>query len=506
MGSEISGRTAVSIRRLSKTFPGTLALDAVDLDLKHGEVHALVGQNGSGKSTLIKVLAGFHEPDPGCVIEVDGKSTNLTDTAASFEAGFRFVHQDLGLVNQLSTTENLALGQGFTETGFAGRIRWRQEREDARKRMLALGYRVDVRRPVSELAAAERTGVAIARALYHWEEAKLLVADEPTASLPRNEVRVLFEAIARVRARGLAVLYVSHRLDEIFDIADRVTVLRDGAKVGTFPTSEIDQDQLISLMLGGEQMKARQQTSVSVGEVLLEARGLCGSVADNVDLVAHAGEVLGIAGLTGSSREELLPLLFGMLPRNGTVAVGGRLIPAERPAAAIGAGMALVPANRHAEGSITSLTVTENLTLTDLKRLSGLGGRLERGKERAEVMRLIASLDVKPPRPDLTYSSLSGGNQQKVVLGKWLRMSPRVLLLDEPTQGVDVHAKATIHGLTRDVADGGSAVVMASSDDVELCDTCDRVVVMRDGVVVATVHGEQLTPETLGRLELPARV
>ena len=248
--------TVLTIRGLSKTFPGTKALDRVDFDVRRGEVHALIGQNGCGKSTLIKVLAGYHQPDPGTGIELAGKQVELRDTSASHNAGLRFVHQDLGLVETLSAVENLTLGREVA-TAFGGRIRWGAERRDAEQRLRALGYEFDVRRPVAELSAAERTGIAIVRALWDWEEARVLVVDEPTASLPREEVKMLFEALRRVRAKGLGVIYVSHRLDEIFAIGDRVTILRDGRGVGTWDVGDVDQDRLVSLMVGASSCARR---------------------------------------------------------------------------------------------------------------------------------------------------------------------------------------------------------------------------------------------------------
>jgi ribose transport system ATP-binding protein len=491
----------LTIHALSKTFPGTRALDRVDFDVRAGEIHALVGQNGCGKSTLIKVLAGYHQPDPGCEIRLEGREVDLSDTTASRDAGFRFVHQDLGLVETLNAVENLTLGREL-DTAFGGRIRWAAERRDAERRMHALGYDFDVRRPVAELGAAERTGIAIARALWDWEDARVLVVDEPTASLPREEVKMLFEALNRVRNRGLGVVYVSHRLDEIFSIGDRVTVLRDGKRVGTWDVPELDQDRLVSLMIGGEDLRPpHERTGATSEEVVLEVRQLRGLEVDNVDIEARRGEVLGIAGLTGSGREEVLPLLFGAVSRGGDVLVDGAAVP-DNPSGAMAAGLALVPADRRGEGAVVGFTVRENCTLTDLKRHSRRSWRINRGAERAEVNEWVERLDVRPRRPDAVFSTLSGGNQQKVVLAKWLRRKPRVLLLDEPTQGVDVHAKATIHALAREVAVGGAAVVIASSDDTELCDTCDRVLVMRNGEIVAEVSGDRLTPEELGRLQL----
>lgn len=491
----------LSVRGLSKTFASTKALDSVDLDLRGGEIHALVGQNGCGKSTLIKVLAGYHQADPGAEIRLAGEHVDLTSTADSRQAGFRIVHQDLGLVETLSTVENLMLGREL-ETARGGRIRWDAERRDAERRMAALGYQFDVRRPVAELGAAERTGVAIARALWDWESARVLVVDEPTASLPREEVAVLFAALERVRTAGLGVIYVSHRLDEIFAIGDRVTVLRDGQRVGTWNVADIDQDGLVSAMIGGEELRPpHEREARAPTDVALQVTRLCGTVVDNVDLDARRGEVVGIAGLTGSGREEILPLIFGVTARAGRVLLDGREVP-PHPRGAMRAGLALVPADRRADGAVLGLTVRENSSLTDLRRFSTWFGFLSRRRERSEIEGWIARLDVRPARAEAVFALLSGGNQQKVVLAKWLRRRPVVLLLDEPSQGVDVGAKAVIHALAREVAAEGASVLVASSDDAELCDVCDRVLVMRDGRFVGEVTGTGLTTEELGRLQL----
>ncbi len=492
----------LTVRGLSKTFGATKALNQVDLDLRAGEIHALIGQNGCGKSTLIKVLAGFHQPDPGVQIKVAGAEVDLARVADSRNAGFRFVHQDLGLVNTLNTVENLMLGRDLA-TAWGGRIRWDAERRDVERRMADLGYEFDVLRPIAELGAAERTGVAIARALWDWQSAKVLVVDEPTASLPREEVTVLFAALERVRRAGLGVIYVSHRLDEIFAIGDRVTVLRDGNRVGTWNVADIDQDDLVGSMIGGEQLRPPHDGTArqSATEVAMEVSGLSGTVVDDVDLEARRGEVLGIAGLTGSGREEILPLLFGVASRAGSVRLAGRPVPAH-PRGAMRAGIALVPADRRGQGAVLGMTLRENCSLTDLRPFSTRLGFLSRARERRDADEWIERLDVRPARSDAIFAFLSGGNQQKVVLAKWLRRRPKVLLLDEPSQGVDVGAKAVIHALARQAAEDGASVIIASSDDAELCDTCDRVLVMRDGRVVTEVEGARLTTEELGRLQL----
>jgi ribose transport system ATP-binding protein len=493
---------ALEIHNLSKSFPGTRALSAVDLDVEAGEIHALVGQNGSGKSTLIKLLAGFHSPERGSVVRVAGATVELGNASAAREAGFRFVHQDLALVGTLNVVENLALGRGF-DTGRTGRIQWRAERARAREMLRSLGFEIDVRRPIGELTAAERTGVAIARALWEWEEsARVLVLDEPTATLPKAEVETLFESIRRIRDRGVGVLYVSHRLDEVFAIADRVTVLRDGKRVGTHRTGELDEEKLIALMLGSAVTKAVGSSSARRGEAVLRARDLFGTVLDGIDFDVYAGEVVGFAGLTGSGREELLPMLFGASPRNGTVEVGDAVVRAEQPQAAIRAGLALVPADRLRQGGVFEMPVGSNLTLSGMRSVRGPGGAIRRRAERVESRKWLSRLDVRPPDPDRPLATLSGGNQQKVVIAKWLRLAPKVLLLDELTQGVDVGAKSMIHALIRSAAEAGAAVVVASSDDEEICDLCDRVYILREGRIEAELAQHEMTIDEVGRLQL----
>jgi ribose transport system ATP-binding protein len=492
----------LEIRDMSKSFPGTRALRSVDVDLAGGEIHALVGQNGSGKSTLIKILAGFHEPENGSVVRVDGEDVELGHPAAARHAGFRFVHQDLALVESLSVVENLALGRGF-ETGAGGRILWRAERRRAQDMLASLGFHVDVRTLAGDLTAAERTGVAIARALWEWEDgARVLVLDEPTATLPKAEVETLFDSIRRVRDRGVAVLYVSHRLDEVFSIADRVSVLRDGRKVGTYPTKELDEKKLIDLMLGAVVTRAVSSTATTAGDRVLTARGLCGEVLAGVDFHVRAGEVVGFAGLTGSGREELLPVLFGARARNGTVEVGDDVVAPARPEEAIRLGMSLVPADRLKQGGVFEMSVRSNMTLTRLSDLRGPGGAIRKRREKREVGDWLSRLDVRPQDPDLRLATLSGGNQQKIVIAKWLRLRPRVLLLDELTQGVDVGAKAMIHALIRQAADAGTAVVLASSDDEEICDLCDRTYVLREGRIAAELSQQEMTIDEVGRLQL----
>ena len=492
----------VELGGLSKTFPGTRALIDVDLDVEPGEIHALVGQNGSGKSTLIKLLAGFHVPDPGAWARVRGEPYELGDAKAAHDGGLRFVHQDLGLVPSLDAVDNIALGFGY-HTGRLTRIRWRRQLSATRQAIESIGYHIDVRRPTGRLQPIERTAIAIARALQGLDgHVSLLVLDEPTATMPQPETERLFQIVRRVRNRGIGVLYVSHHLDEVFAIADRVTVLRDGRKVATLPVAGLSKRTLVELMTGGVVDDATPTATRSDAEPVLQVTGLGGREVEAVDLTVHRGEVVGVAGITGSGREEVCPLIFGGQRRRGEVRIGDTVLDAMRPDRAVALGVGFVPADRHRDGLVLLLNVRENLTLTDLRRFRGPFGLRQRG-ERREADRSIKRFGVKTSTAEASTASLSGGNQQKIVIGRWLRVQPRVLLLDEPTQGVDVAAKAEVHRLIDRAAGDGTAVLVCSSDEDELERLCDRVVVLRHGRVGAEfcrpdIQAPRLAQECLG--------
>jgi len=492
----------LSIRHLSKTFPGTRALDDVDFEVRPGEVHALVGQNGSGKSTLIKVLAGFHSPDAGATAEFAGESFRLGDSNAAHAAGLRFVHQDLGLVPTLNAVDNLALGVGYV-TGRGGRIRWRQQAKVAREAIKAIGYQVDVRKPMARLQPVERTAVAIARALVELDgKVSMLVLDEPTATMPRPEVERLFRIVDNVKRRGVGVLYVSHHLDEIFVIADRVTVFRDGHNVGTRPVAGLSRRELIEMMTGGFVDAAPTNPPAPAGEAVMQLASVSGRELKDLDLTLHRGEVVGVAGITGSGREELCSLIFGGRRRTGTITVDGKQLDAMSPDRAVALGVGLVPADRHADGLVMTFNVRENLALGDLS-MFWQRFRLRHRDERRDAVASIEEFGVVTPSCETTVESLSGGNQQKIVLARWLRLKPHVLLLDEPTQGVDVAGKADVHQLIDRAAGDGTAVLVCSSDEAELERLCDRVVVVRSGRAVAEFHrpniaAKRLAQESLG--------
>jgi ribose transport system ATP-binding protein len=490
---------ALSVRNATKIFGAQVALDDVSIEVQPGEVRALVGQNGCGKSTLIKILAGFHAPEPGTAAAVGGTELSFEDPVASEAAGLRFVHQDLGLVGNLDAVDNMALGQGYI-TNPAKTIKWRKERARAREALAALGYDINVKIPVAGLQMSERTAVAIARAMSdRGSPVRMLILDEPTANLPNAEAQRLYQLVRRVADTGVAVLFVSHHFDEVFEMADSVTVLRDGKHIVTRPVEGLSEEELIELVVGRkldvhDRMNADEREHDQ--EVLTVSAVAGGSVSD-LGLTLHRGEVVGVAGITGSGREAVASLVFGGMERSGEITVGGKTLPPNRPDVSIERGIALVPAERHANASLLEQTLRENITLVDPGRHMTLG-ILRRRPERADVRIWLDKLSVKPAgQTEYTMTQLSGGNQQKVIVARWLRQEPDVLILDEPTQGVDVGAKADIHRLIDEAAAQGTGVLVCSTDHEELVRVCDRVVIMRRGRVAEILRGGQISADSI---------
>jgi ribose transport system ATP-binding protein len=488
----------LDVEGLSKTYPGQVALDHAHLQVRPGEIHALVGQNGSGKSTLIKLLAGYVKADHGAVVRFGGRDVDLWALDKDDRQRIRIVHQDLGLVPSLSTVENLGLGHGY-HTGWGGRIKWRSEVRRAQDLLLAFGLAPDVRQPVAELSAAERAAVAIMRALQDWDTERpgLLVLDEPTASLNRGEVDALFREVRRVAEQGAGVLFVSHMLDEVLGLADRVTVLRDGKVVASGePVAHLDEQRLVELIVGRSMTDLYPDSDHVVGRPVLEADMVFGLSLRGVTLKIHEGEVLGVAGLVGSGREEIAGALFGATPRfAGRVLVNKQKVFAT-PLDSIRAGMAYVPADRKAVGLDMQDRLYQHIPLPRLGTVQR-GLRLDRRATRRTAAEWAERLEVQPMLLDRRMEKFSGGNQQKAVLARWLRTEPVVLLLDEPTQGVDVGAKAAIYRHVREAADEGMAVLVASSDAEELVHLCDRVLVFRSGNVAVELRGNTLTDDRL---------
>jgi ABC-type sugar transport system ATPase subunit len=490
-------RPVLLIDGLSKTFGATRALIDASLDIKPGEIHALVGQNGSGKSTLIKTLAGYHTPDSGSEAEIDGTPFDLGHAVPE---GLRFVHQDLGLVLELNAMDNLALRGGFA-SGAMGRVRWREQAQETHRVLARFGVDIDIHRPLAAATPVERTVVAIAAALQGWQGGSgVLVLDEPTAVLPHDEVERLFAMVREVRSAGTSVLYVSHRLDEIFELADRVTVLRGGRVIATHRVSDIDAPGLASLMVG-EEVDPDYRAPVAArpdAPVVLEARDVHGRWLRGVDLDVHRGEILGIAGLAGAGVLELPYVLAGVARH----AVGGRIRLPERSAEwsdvadAGDLGIALVPADRGREGIVAEFAVSENLSLSVLGRL-GRRGRLDKRAEAELVEQWTERLGVVTAGPGAPISTLSGGNQQKVVVARCLVREPALLVLCEPTAGVDIGTRVAIYELIAELSRNGLTVVLSSSDAGDVLAMCTRVVVLRGGRVAAELGGEGLTEHAL---------
>jgi ABC-type sugar transport system ATPase subunit len=493
---EAASEVSIRISGMSKTFGGHRALQDFALDLQPGEVHALVGENGCGKSTLIKCLSGYQSPDPGAELLVRGERMSFPYTAAqAADRGLVFVHQNLGIVPSLSVMENVALGGGFATR--RGRIRWKEQAARASAALGLLG-RADIAPDTvaGDLPAGAQAIVAIARALGSAQGgASLVVLDEPTAALPQAETEALFDAVRTLAEGGAAVLFVSHRLQEVFMLADRVTVLRDGRVVGTHQIADLDERGLVNEIVGRELAALYPESVAEVRDaVSLQVEGLSGAAVHGVSFSAHRGEILGIAGLQGSGRSELLRLLFGAQHRTaGEVRLHGRPVRLRSPASGIAAGVALVPEDRIRHGIVGTMSVGENVTLATLSTY-WRRGRLRRRAERARVGELIDRYDVRPRDPAQLMVRLSGGNQQKGVLAKWLETEPTLLLLDEPVQGVDVGSKSDIYHLLESwVERTGATVVMVSSDFEDLRAVCHRVLVMRAGRIVGDLEGSRKT-------------
>jgi len=495
--------SALEIHHLSKTFSGQTVLRDVSMTVADGEVHSLVGQNGSGKSTLIKVLAGYHEPDVGATATVRGEPLQLGSSSDAHRLNVRFVHQDLGLVNDLSITENIMLGRRYPRRR-GGAIDWKAARAAARDVMTRAGSALDVRRAVGELGIADRTRVAIARALPENDDPAIIVLDEPTAALPARDVEQLFGTIRHLTRAGNAVVLVSHHLDEILGISDTITVLRDGARVDTVGVGDVDHNSLVRLIIGKELVKGsgRDEAIVRSGSPSLTIRDLSEDSVLAVSAELHPGEIVGVAGLAGSGRELVAGMVTGRLPRRGSIIIAGTEVPSGQPRAALAAGMAWISGERARYGTFTNLNLRSNLTMGDLQRHTS-AGRINVQSERAEVRDWIDQLGIVTRGPDVPITSLSGGNQQKVLVARALRLTPSVLVLDDPTAGIDVGAREQVHAIISNYTTESMSVLLVSTDSDELARLCDRVLVMVRGVVTTELRrGVDLTAENIDHAQV----
>ncbi|MDR7523798.1 MAG: ATP-binding cassette domain-containing protein [Armatimonadota bacterium] len=492
----------LSARHITKRYGGVVALQDVDLTIHAGEIHCLVGENGSGKSTLVKIITGVVQPEPGAELEIAGRRVRGLNPYDALRMGIQVVHQDLSLFPNLTVAENIAIPQYLEQ--HRGPIRWSTVIDIARKAVEKVGVNLAFDAPVGALPIADQQLVAICRALA--SEARMLVMDEPTASLTRQEVDRLFGILQDLQAHGIAVLFVGHKLDEIMEIAQRVTVLRDGRKVGTYDRQEIDRARLAYLMTGKQIAHRRRQAAGQSREVVLEVAGLSrkGNFA-GVSFRLHRGEVLGIIGPRGSGKTELALALFGMNPPDrGTIIIEGQPVVIRSNADAIRLGIAYVPEDRLAQGIVASQPVSYNLIITALDRLRGPLGLISPRKRAAFCDAAVQDFDIRLASLDQPARALSGGNQQKVVIAKWLSTKPKILILDGPTIGIDVGAKETIYQVIRNLASEGVSILLISEEVSEVVYNCDRILLMKSGRIAAELAGELLTEEEVSRRMLGA--
>lgn len=495
-------RPALAVRGVSKTFGANLAVDDVTFELAPGQVHALLGGNGSGKSTLIKMLAGVEQADEG-TIDIAGSTLSLPDMtpAKAAAAGLSFVHQQRSTFPELTVAENLAIGGSGFPRGVGGRIRWSRARTEAGEILERFGIEAHPDQLLGELGQARQTMVAIARALRTQREGEgILVLDEPTVSLPHTEVALLLDAVRRQAERGQTVILVTHRLEEVFAVADNAILLRNGRLVDEVAPRSLTRKDLVELIIGRAVEEVAPTGGAADAPVVLEVKGVTAGPVGPVDLTLHAGEVVGIAGLVGSGRSSLLKSLFGFLPaETGEIRLDGRSVKLDSPRRAMRAGFAFVPENRAEDAAFPELSLTENMSVSVLAKYFK-GGRFLVRRERRDADALLDTYLIKAQSVSDALNSLSGGNQQKAIVARWLRREPKVVLLDEPTQGVDVGARAEIYGLVQRAVRAGSVALVASSDSEELAAICDRVLVLRRGRIVGEIPRDQLTSNRIERL------
>jgi rhamnose transport system ATP-binding protein len=488
-----TGAVTLAMTGVGKSFGAVHALVDVHLELRAGEVHGLVGENGAGKSTLVKILAGVHAPDTG-VLTLDGAPVRLGGPADARAAGIAVIYQEPTLFADLSVAENIFISRQPLRG--LRRIDPAATRERARELFARLGVQLDPDRPARGLSIADQQLVEIAKALSF--DARILIMDEPTAALSGVEVERLFAVVRSLRAAGVAVLFISHRFDEVFALCQRVTVMRDGRWVSTDRAEDLDVGELVRRMVGREISRLFPKEEAHIGDVVLRVRGLTRrGVFDNVTFDVRAGEIVALAGLVGAGRSEVIRAVFGIDRYDaGEVMVAGVALPPNRPAAAVAAGMALVPEDRRQQGLVMELSIERNATLTRRWSLAKFG-LLARGAERRAAREWTQRLQVKANRLGDPVSTLSGGNQQKVVLAKWLSTAPKVLIVDEPTRGIDVGTKAEVHRLMSELAGDGVAVLMVSSELPEVLGMADRVLVMHEGRLVREISRDAADEESV---------
>lgn len=483
----------LELRDITKTFPGVVALNGVSFDVRPGEVHALLGENGAGKSTLIKIVAGAYQPDAGELL-FNGEAIRLANPRDAGARGVSVIYQEMSLYPELSVAENIFMGRH--PRGPMGSVDWGGMVRQAEELFRTLDVEINVRHKVSRLTVGNRQRVEIAKALSR--QARILIMDEPTASLTAHDVEILFGIVRRLRAQGVGIIYISHRLDEVFELADRVTVLRDGSYVDTLDVKDATPDKLINMMVGRTLDNLFPKETVPIGAPVLDVCGLTRSgVVEDISFQVRQGEIVGLSGLVGSGRSDLAQVIFGVHPPDrGEIRLNGKPVSIRTPRQAMHLGIAYVSEDRQRQGLVLPMSVKENVTLavlTDLTRF----GLVRLRDEELRAGESVERLRVRTPSLLQQVANLSGGNQQKVVLAKWLLRRPKLLILDEPTRGIDVGAKAEIHRLMSELAGQGIGILMISSELPEILGMSDRVLVMRRGRIVAEFARDDATQEAI---------
>jgi ribose transport system ATP-binding protein len=487
----------LSAANLTKRYPGVLALDAVSIDIRGGEVHAVAGENGAGKSTLMHTLAGATVPDAG-TLTVDGTPVNFRSPRNAQALGIRMIHQELNLVPDMTVAENVLLGAEPSRAGVVDRARLAGRARDVLDRLGQSALPVDV--PVGRLPLAARQMTEIAKAVA--AEARVVIMDEPTAILAHDETEALFRVIDQLRTAGVAIVYVSHRLDDMARLADRVTVLRDGRVVDSRPAAELTSQDIVRLMIGRELASGYPAPHAAAGDVVLELEHVSSGPVVDASVTLRRGEIVGVVGLVGSGRTELARAIVGAAPLTaGRMRLDGKTFAPRSPREAIAAGVALLPEDRKRQGLVLIAAIRDNVSIASLDSLA-TAGYIDRARETEAVSRWTAALNVRAPSIATLAGQLSGGNQQKVVLARWMLSNARVILFDEPTRGIDVGAKAEIYTLMRKLVDDGAALLVISSDLPEALGMADRVVVMRNGRILATLPRGEATQERVAPLML----
>lgn len=484
----------LAMKHVSKVFPGVKALDDVHLEMYPGEVHFLLGENGAGKSTLIKILGGIYQADSG-EIYIDGVQQDIADVNIAHKIGISVIHQELALAPDMTVAENIFMGEEPT-SGFLRLVDHRMMNRKAQEILDRYELPLNAGDLVGNLTVARQQLVEIARALS--KESRIIVMDEPTAALTDHEVRLLFEAIRELKSRGVGIIYISHRMDELFEIADRVTVLRDGQYIGTKNAAETSRNELIKMMVGRELADMYAKPELRQGNVLLEVRNIYhGKKVRGCSFTLQRGEILGFFGLIGSGRTELMRLIFGIdRPEAGEIIYKSKAIKARYPGDVIAHRIAMVPEDRKGQGAILAQDVTFNITIASLQQIIR-GIRVDRRKEQSLVSELIEKLRIKTPSEAQMVKNLSGGNQQKVVFAKWLTTRPEVLILDEPTRGIDVGAKKEIYDIMKQLVEEGVSIILVSSELTEIINMSNRVITMFEGAITGVLTGEEITKENI---------